>query len=214
MRRLPLRRLSGAYFGCKGLSHITSVNFYWVEQIHSQRIKRVTMLLKRDCVNNSTPYIFFKLTQTFLQPYYSMKQNHCIGKQRSARHHYSATLQLGPCSAHDYSCHLKHKLQYPFSIKTALSNKRMDIAEPRLFCSTDFLIPFPQWGFCRSLTRQWHFKSCSAQTQPKEPTWKLSSIIVLSSQGTRQPMRPQISLINSCVFVTFLFLSMQYGLVS
>lgn len=33
------------------------------------------------------------------------------------------------------------------------------------------------------------------------------------SQGTRQLMRPQISLINSCVFVTFLFLSTQYDVV-
>lgn len=49
---------------------LPEVNFYWVEQIHNQRMKRVTMLLERDCVNNSTPYIFFKLTQPFLQPYY------------------------------------------------------------------------------------------------------------------------------------------------
>lgn len=33
------------------------------------------------------------------------------------------------------------------------------------------------------------------------------------SQGTEQAIRPQISLINSCVFVTLLFLSMQHGLV-
>lgn len=32
------------------------------------------------------------------------------------------------------------------------------------------------------------------------------------SQGTGQPMRPQISLINSRVFLTFLVLSMQYAL--
>lgn len=33
------------------------------------------------------------------------------------------------------------------------------------------------------------------------------------SQGMGLPMRPQISHINSCVFVTFLFLNMQYDLV-
>lgn len=61
-KNTSFERLRVTQFGCKGLSHITSVNFYWAEQMYNQiENERVATLLRRDCMNNSTPYVFFKL---------------------------------------------------------------------------------------------------------------------------------------------------------
>lgn len=180
--------------------HINSGDFYWLEQMHYQRNEKGEHVARKGQHEQfHSLYVFRIYAAPFAASYLNETRNTVLavsGNQRSAPHHYSITLQLGSCSAHNCFGYLKHKLWYPFSVKKDLCSKRIDAAEPGLFCSTGFSIPFPQWGPCRSLTRQGHCRSCSTQTQPKEPTWKLSSIIVLSVKEWDYPWDHKLAILT------------------
>lgn len=213
-----LRRLS-VYFSCKGWYHINPGDFYRLEQMHYQRNEKGEHVARKgqhEQFHSLYMYIFRIYAAPFEASYLNETRN-TIGSQwqsevsSSPLFHYSSVrflLQL----AHNCFGYLKHKLWYPFSVKKDLSSSRIDAAEPGLFCSIGFSAPFPQWGPCRSLTRQGCCRSCSTETQPKEPTWKLSSIIVLSVKEWGNPWDHKLALLTR-VFVTFLFLNMQYDLV-
>lgn len=199
-----LRRLS-VYFSCKGLSPwrsdttLTQGTSTDLSKCTIREIKRVNMLPERVSMNNFTAYtcIFLEVMQHLwsLIPKRNKKHYSVSEVSSSPWFQYSSVrflLQL----AHNCFGYLKHKVWCPFSVKKDLSSSRIDAAEPGLLCSIGFSTPFPQWGPCRSLTRQGRCRSCSTQTQPKEPTWKLSSIIVLWVKEWGNPWDHKLALLT------------------